>query len=53
MTTQTQKVINTYTSLAKQKQINEHVNTIGKWINDINGQNHDDAPEFIYKYFIT
>ena len=50
MTTHTHKVINTYTSLAKQKQINEHVNTIGKWINDVNGQNHDDALEFIYKY---
>ena len=40
----------TYSSLIKQKQIDEHVNTIGKWIHDVDGQNHDDALEFIYKY---
>ena len=51
MTTHTHKVINTYTSLAKQKQIDEHVNTIGKWINDVNGQNHDEALGFIYSTF--
>jgi len=26
------------------------VNTIGKWINDVNGHNSDDALEFIFKY---
>ena len=41
---------NTYTSLVKQKQIDEHVNAIGKWINDVNGHNSDVALEFIYKY---
>ena len=50
MTTHTHKVIDTYTSIIKQKQIDEHINTIGKWINEVNGQNHDDALEFIYKY---
>ena len=40
----------THAQIIKQKQIEEHVNTIGKWINEVNGQNHDDALEFIYKY---
>ena len=40
----------THTQIIKQKQIDEHINTIGKWINEVNGQNHDDALEFIYKY---
>jgi len=40
----------THTQIIKQKQIKEHVNTIGKWIHDVDGQNHDDALEFIYKY---
>ena len=40
----------THTQLIKQKQIEDHVNTIGKWINDVNGHNHDDALEFIYKH---
>ena len=40
----------TYTQSAKQKQIDGHVNTIGKWINDVNGHNSDDALEFIFKY---
>ena len=40
----------THTQIIKQKQIDEHVNTIGKWIHDVDGQNHDDALEFIYKY---
>ena len=49
MTTHTHKAINTntFTQIIKQKQIEEHVNTIGKWINDVNGQNNDDALEFI------
>ena len=42
----------THTQIIKQKQIEEHVNTIGKWINDVNGHNHDDALEFI-SIFIT
>ena len=42
--------LKTYISLAKQKQIDEHANTIGKWINDVNGQNNDEALEFIYRY---
>ena len=52
MTTHTHKALNTntFTQIIKQKQIEEHVNTIGKWINDVNGHNHDDALEFIYKY---
>ena len=52
MTAHTQKTINTntYTSLFKQKQIEEHVNTIGKWIHDVNGHNSDEAIEFIFKY---
>ena len=29
----------THTSIIKQKQIDEHVNTIGKWIRDVDGQN--------------
>ena len=37
----------THTQIIKQKQIDEHINTIGKWINDVEGQNHDDALEFI------
>ena len=40
----------THTQIIKQKQIEEHVNTIGKWINDVNGQNNDDALEFKNKY---
>ena len=40
---------NTYT-LFKQNQIDEHVNTIGKWIHDVNGHNSDAAIEFIFKY---
>jgi len=40
----------THAQIIKQKQIEEHINTIGKWINDVNGQNHDDALGFIYKY---
>ena len=60
MTTHTQKATNTYThkaintithtSLIKQKQIDEHVNTIGKRIHDVNGHNSDEATEFIFKY---
>ena len=54
MTTHMQKAINTntFTQIIKQKQIDEHVNTIGKWIIDVNvnGQNHDEALGFIYKY---
>ena len=52
MTTHTHKAINTntYTSLFKQNQINDHVNTIGKWIHDVNGHNSDEAIEFIFKY---
>jgi len=48
MTTHTQKVTNTntHTSLFKQKQIDEHVNTIGKWIHDVNGHNPDKGIEF-------
>ena len=26
------------------------MNTIGKWIHDVNGQNHNDALDFIFKY---
>ena len=37
----------THTQIIKQKQIDEHVNTIGKWINDVNGQNNDEELEFI------
>ena len=48
MTTHTHKVIDTYTSLIKQKQIEDHVNTIGRWIHDVDGQNHDDAIGFIF-----
>ena len=40
----------TYTQLIKQKQIEDHVNTIGKWIHDVEGQNYDDAVGFISKY---
>jgi len=40
----------TYTQLIKQKEIEDHVNTIGKWIRDVDGQNHDDALGFIFKY---
>jgi len=40
----------THTQLIKQKQIEDHVNIIGKWIHDVNGQNHDDALGFIFKY---
>ena len=40
----------THTQLIKQKQIEDHVNTIGKWIHDVGGQDHDDAIGFIFKY---
>ena len=40
----------THTQLIKQKQIDDQVNTIGKWTNDVNGHNSDDALEFIFKY---
>ena len=40
----------THTQLIKQKQIEDHVNTIGKWRHDVNGQNHDDALGFIFEY---
>ena len=39
---------NTYS--IKQKEIKDHVNTIGKWIYDVNGQNQEDALGFISKY---
>jgi len=42
----------THTQLIKQKQIDDQVNTIGKWINDVNGHNSDEALEFIFKYRI-
>ena len=44
------KQMTTHTQLIKQKQIEDHVNTIGKWIHDVNGQNYDDALDFIFKY---
>jgi len=50
MTTHTQKVTNTHTSLFKQNQIDGHVSTIGKWIHDVNGHNSDVAIGFIFKY---
>ena len=37
----------TQTTIIKQKQIDDLVNTIGKYINDVEGQNHDDALGFI------
>jgi len=40
----------THTQIIKQKQIEDHVNTIGKWICGVEGQNHDDALGFIFKY---
>ena len=40
----------THIQLIKQKQIDNHVNTIGKWIHDVNGHNSDEALEFIFKY---
>ena len=40
----------THTQLIKQKEIDDHVNTIGKWIREVEGQNHDDALAFIFKY---
>ena len=40
----------THTQIIKQKQIEDHVNSIGKWIHDVDGQNHDDALGFIFKY---
>ena len=40
----------THTQIIKQKQIDEHINIIGKWVNDVNKQNHDDALEFMFKY---
>jgi len=40
----------THTQLIKQKQIEVHVNTIGKWIHDVEGQNYVDAVGFISKY---
>ena len=40
----------THTQIIKQKQIEDHVNTIGKWIHNVEGQNHDDALGFIFKY---
>ena len=52
MTTHSHKANNTITfvSLNKQKQIEDHVNTIGKWIHDVNGHNSDEATEFMFKY---
>ena len=50
MTTHTHKVINTYTSLLKRKEIEEHISTIGKWIHDVEGENQEDALGFISKY---
>ena len=40
----------THTQIIKQKQIEDHVNSIGKWIHDVDGQNHDDSLGFILKY---
>ena len=40
----------THTQLVKQKEIEDHVNTIGKWIREVEGQNHDDVLAFIFKY---
>jgi len=40
----------THTQLIKQKQIDDQVNTIDKWIDDVNGHNSHDALEFIFKY---
>ena len=55
MTTHTYKEnnTNTFTQIIKQKEIEDHVNTIGKWIHDVDGQNHDDAIGFIFKYLAT
>ena len=39
----------THTQLVKQKQIDDQVNTIGKWIHDVNGHNSDEALEFIFR----
>jgi len=40
----------THSSLIKQKQTEDHVNAIGKWIHDVNGHNSDEAIEFMFKY---
>ena len=40
----------THTQLIKQKQIEDHVNVIGKWIHEVDGQNHGDVLGFIFKY---
>ena len=50
MTTHTHKVINTYTSLLKRKEIEEQIGIIGKWIHDVEGGNQEDALGFISKY---
>ena len=46
----TKREMTTHTQIIKQKQIEDHVNTIGKWIHTVDGQNHDDALGFIFKY---
>ena len=46
----TKREMTTHTQIIKQKQIEDHVNTIGKWIREVEGQNHDDALGFIFKY---
>ena len=50
MTTHTHKVINTYTSLLKHKEIEEQIGIIGKWTHDVEGGNQEDALGFISKY---
>ena len=40
---------NTVSSLLKQKQIDEQVKAIGKWVNDVQGHDVEEVIEFIKK----
>ena len=46
----TKREMTTHTQIIKQKQIEDQVNAVSKWIHIVDGQNHDDALGFISKY---
>ena len=45
--------MNTFTKIAKQKEINKQIDVIVKWIKDVNGHNPDETEEFIYEHLLN
>ena len=42
-----------FTQITKQKKIDEQIDSIIKWINDVNGHNPDEAKSFIKKHLFN